>query len=260
MTRASLAVLVLALAAFAQRPSDAEAKALIERVRQKALAYAKSLPDFECTETVRRYGDFGARRMLGLALKDKLSIRVRYSQHKEEHKLILIDDKPTDVAFESLQGSIGTGEFGATLSAIFEPVTATAFHWQSWKTEHKHRIAVYSYLVDAAHSRYRLSNGVGSDIHAAMVAYHGALEIESETGEVLQFSYAADHLPKELNMVSASTTVDYDFADVGGRPYLLPASAETKLEAPAASTRNVIEFRDYHKFNAESSIDFGTVK
>ncbi len=260
MIRTLAGLLTIGCIAWAQRPSDVDAAALIERARQKALDYTRLLPDFECTEVVHRYADVGARRLLGLNLKDKLTIRIRYSQHREEHKLMLVDDKPASVPFESLQGSIGTGEFGSTLSAIFDRVSATAFRWQSWKNERKHPLAVYSYVVDAVHSRYQLWNGSGDDRHQAFVGYHGVLEIDSETGEVLHFSYVANHLPKELNMDSASTTVDYEFAEIGGQQYLLPARAETKLEASTASARNEMEFREYHKFSADSSIDFGPPK
>ena len=56
------------------------------------------------------------------------------------------------------------------------------------------------------------------------------------------------------------TTVDYDFADVGGRNYLLPSRSETEIHAISLRARNRMEFHDYKKFGADSLIDFGTGK
>ena len=41
--------------AWGQRPSDTATAGLIEGSREKALAYARSLPDFVCTEVITRY-------------------------------------------------------------------------------------------------------------------------------------------------------------------------------------------------------------
>jgi hypothetical protein len=139
----TLGLCLLAWCSPAQQPSDQDASALIDRVRQKALDYAKSLPDFECTEVVRRYTDVDPRQRFELAPNDQLTIRIRYAQHIEEHRLILVNDKPTDRTFESLQGAIVSGEFGTTMSAIFDPATETSFRWESWKTGRKRRVAVY---------------------------------------------------------------------------------------------------------------------
>ncbi len=260
MARTCVGLLVFAGMAWAQRPSDVDAAALIEKSRQKALEYAKSLPDFECIEVVHRYADYDPKLLFGMVPTDKLTIRIRYAQHREEHKLMLIDDHDTERTFESLAGAIGTGEFGATLRAIFDPATQTGFVWAGSKKESKHRFEVYEYSVDEAHSRYHLWNGgIGSD-QGAVVGYHGVLEIDAATGEVLHFSYVADDLPTALLIRSASTTVDYALAMVGGRAYLLPARSVTELRSTEGAARNEIQFREYHKFSADSSIVFGPVK
>jgi hypothetical protein len=54
MSPAFTLTLLLALPALAQRPAAAEADAILERGREKALAYAKSLPDFVCTAIIQR--------------------------------------------------------------------------------------------------------------------------------------------------------------------------------------------------------------
>jgi len=54
--------------------------------------------------------------------------------------------------------------------------------------------------------------------------------------------------------------VDYDFADVGGTDYLLPARSETFLRTPQLWVRNDAEFREYRKFSSDSTVTFGLGK
>jgi hypothetical protein len=61
-------------------------------------------------------------------------------------------------------------------------------------------------------------------------------------------------------MNSSKATLDYDFNDVGGAEYLLPLKAELELEAYSIQYRNEIEFRDYRKFTAESTLTFDDSK
>ena len=238
---------------------------MIARSREKALAYARSLPDFVCSEVIRRYSEnhtrtFRSRSVAVPALSrwtptDKLTVRLSYFQQKEEHKLVSVNDKPTELKYESLAGGTGEGEFGGTLLNIFGS-SATVFKWDSWKTVKRHRVAVYKYTVDAAHSHYMVANGAVGDTHEAIVGFHGDLEIDRMTGEVLHFTYVADQIPKEVTLDKVSTTVDYDLAEVAGRNYLLPVHSETEIFSPGLSVRNDMDFREYRKFSAESVIDF----
>jgi hypothetical protein len=94
----------------------------------------------------------------------------------------------------------------------------------------------------------------------AIVGFHGDLEVEGTTGEVLDFTYVADDIPRNLSLSYAGTTVDYDFAAVGGRDYLLPARSETEMRSANLWLRNNVEFREYRKFSADSVVEFGAAK
>jgi hypothetical protein len=279
MIRVVGGLLVGTALAWAQRPSDLDAAATIEKSRDKALAYTRSLPDFMCSEVVQRYhqavqtytASTGSSRGGGTAEPwiateakwipiDKLTVRLSFFQQKEDHKLMLVNDRPADRSYEDLKGGIAVGEFGATLDSIFSADSGTTFHWESWKNVQKHRTAVYAYVVDAAHSHYAVMNGAPGSTHQAIVGFHGNVDVDSVTGEVLHFTYVADRIPKDVKLDRVSTTVDYDFVDVGGRDYLLPAHSETEIRSPRLSVRNVMEFRDYRKFSADSMIEFGIGK
>jgi hypothetical protein len=244
--------------ALAQRPSDRDLETLIERGRYKAIEYAQSLPDFMVTEVIHRYagkiGEYGGNPI------DTLTVQLSYLQHKEDHKLMLIDGKTTRKTFETLQGTIGRGEFGTTMNAVFDPASQTNFHWQSWKDVRKHRVAVVGYEVNGPHSRYRLGSSFDGRAFEMDVGYHGVLEIDSETGEVVHLEYVADRIPDALHLRYAGTTVDYAVADIGGQKYLLPSRSEMEMRGQTDWARNVTDFRNYRKFSAESTIKFGAGK
>jgi hypothetical protein len=245
--------------AVAQKPTEQDIAALIAMSRQRALAYVNTLPDFVCTEVIGRYNYTYVNRHYTWQLQDKLTVKLSFFQHKEDHKLLTINGQPTDKEFLSLSGATGAGEFGGTLESIFEPSAQAAFRWQGWRNVAHRRVAVFTYSVEQEHSHYMLATGPKDNISRIMVAFHGDLEIDSTTGEVLHFTYIADHLPRAVNIDKVTTIVDYASAQVAGRPYLLPVRSETEIEGPTHA-RNQIEFRDYRKFSADSTIEFGTGK
>jgi hypothetical protein len=172
---------------------------------------------------------------------------------------MLIDGKPAQRTFESLEGTLGSGEFGATLSAIFDPESQTGFHWQSWKNLRGRRAAVFGFQVNGPHY-YRLRTEDGGRAIEGDAGYHGLLMIDGETGEVWHLEYQADHIPEALHLRSASTTVDYSVASFGGREYPLPSRCQTEMKGASDWGRNDIEFREYRKFSADSTVDFGPPK
>jgi hypothetical protein len=86
----------------AQKPSDSDAAAFIEKSRQKSLEYAHSLPNFVCTEVISRYKrDATAGAIMQVSgrratttnpvpdwlLLDKLTVNLSYFQQQEAHEL-----------------------------------------------------------------------------------------------------------------------------------------------------------------------------
>lgn len=259
-------LLSLVVPGWAQKHSDADAAALIEKSRQMSLAYARSLPDFVCTEVISRYklGAVAASR-LGAVLDwlpiDKLTVKLSYSQQQETHQLTLVNGMPTGQSFGSLSiGVKSTGEFGGILRSIFDPTSQTSFRWESWKTVHRRPVGVYAYQVEEKHSNYYLEAGTPGNVRRAVVGIRGTLEVDRDTGDVLHLDHLADHIPKEVGMTQAVTEVEYDAVAVAGNRYLLPVHSQTKLDDKTGSLKNECEFREYRKFDASSTVDYGPGK
>src|SRR5690348_4638474 len=89
---ALIALLAAPAPAMAQ-DLDAEQSALLEKARDAALLYSESLPDFICTEVVRRTQDpQGNGRWRA---SDTLTIKLSYFGRQEDYKLMLVNNKPT---------------------------------------------------------------------------------------------------------------------------------------------------------------------
>jgi VWFA-related protein len=275
VTRISAPTLPLAPPALAQRPAAADADPILERGREKALAYTRSLPDFVCTEIIQSYklsqppalfparpGASGASGPPSWAPIDRLTVRLSFFQQKEDHKLELVNGLPTTLQYVSRDiGVAATGEFGGMLKRIFDPASQASFHWKSWKKARKHRVAVYGYTVAADHSRSFVERGSRSgEVNRAVVGFHGTVEIDTETGDVLHIDYTADGIPTTVALTRSATSVDFDRVDIGGDPYILPVRSETELEGPNLAVKNAIEFRAFGKFGASSTVDFGVGK
>jgi hypothetical protein len=252
--RLALVIALFAAPLEAQRPTDAEAAALIEKARIGAMNYSKSLPDFLCTQMVRRYQDpRGDNRWQRL---DVLTVKLSYSDRQEDYKLIAIDGKQTKLDYMETGGPTSKGEFGSLLLYLFHPKMEAEFHWKGWTTIHKQRVAVYSYKVDQAHTQFHVAfgqrPGTSNDI---LAPYYGEVSVDPESGAVLRVTQHAV-LPMGFPVRASAATVEYEYEEVGGRQYLLPRYAQIEMAAQRYKTRNDVEFKYYRKFGSEATISF----
>ena len=254
-------LLACAAAAWAQAPTAERTSAAIEMSRKAALAYARSLPDFICTQLVHRYLDFDhLTQRVSWRWLDTLTIKLSYFDQREDHTLVLVNGKPSEKSYTDLGGAISAGEFALMQKQIFDPASQALFTWKKWTKVGKRQAATYLYRVDVSHSHFMLDFLTPTGLTQDIVGYHGTLELDRETGNVLSMTYIADAIPKTCPVSSSTTAVTYDFADVGGKQYLLPASSETEMRSRQLWTRNHAVYRDYRKFSADSVVHFGDAK
>jgi hypothetical protein len=236
------------------KPSEEEQARLLEQVREAALHYTRSLPDFICTQVVKRYEDRSGRDHW--TPLDTLTVKLSYFDQKEDYKLLTIDNQPTSLDYMKSGGSASKGEFGSMLNAIFDPKSAAEFHWKNWATLRKRRAAVYTYRVDRAHSAYVVSVQYEQDnLLEAVVGFHGEIVVDRDTNMPLHLTTEAE-MPVGFPARQSVTSLDYDFAEVGGREYLLPLRAEVEMRSTRLHTRNRVAFHGYQKFQSETTITF----
>ena len=239
--------------AAAERPTPDEQKHTLDTARDIAIHYTSKLPDFICTEEVRRANSIGAR----ILQSDTLAIQLSYYGQKEKQKLVTVNGKPTQQRLDSLEGLITGGEFGSLFLGVFDPSSAADFRWKESSTVRKRPVAVYTYRIVRAKSHYMVGYRADSGKMVSLAAgYHGEIALDSETSRVLRLTASADDIPKESEITASSVEVDYDFIDVAGRSYLLPARSDARMERANRQIANVTTFAGYRKFEADSTISF----
>ena len=233
---------------------EPEQAGLLEQARESAMRYADSLPDFLCTEVVHRNVDpQGNGRWRTL---DTLTVKLSYSDHREDYRLMQIDGKPTSLDYLQAGGALSTGEFGTRLASIFDPQSHGDFRWKGWTTLRRRRVARFSYRVAREDSIFRIQYGLQTEgKNAIIVAYHGEVDVDEETHMVLRYTQQAE-IPAGFPISANSSTVDYDFASVGGRQYLLPSEARVTTRSGKYSAENRELFHEYRKFQTETTITF----
>ncbi len=234
-------------------PSTAEWQKVIEDTREYALNYTRQLPDFICTQVTRRYMD-----PTGLEFwqsEDTLTARLSYFGQKEDYKLMLVNGRYTELPYQAVGGAISSGEFGSMMREIFDRSSAATFRWERWATLRGRRMHVLSYHIDQPHSKWTVEYEKRDRI---VPAYHGLLYVDSETGVVARITLEAEDIPVTFPLQQVSSTLDYDNAEIGDRPYTLPLRAVMRMREGRALYKNEVEFRLYRKFSAEASISFET--
>jgi len=244
----------LSLVVSAQpRPSSTEQSKTIEAARASSLNYAQKLPNFICSELVEQSTQVANRLVPG----DKIAIELTYFGQKEKYKVVTINGKPTTQTYQSLAGLVTGGEFGTMLFRIFDPASAAVFQWKDWTTVDKRRSAAYSYHVAREHSHhivgYHTKTG---ELRTATVGQQGVVDLDVETSRVLRLTVEAVDIPKDFPVLGSTTSVEYAFVDVAGARHLLPSHAESQIRMVDGSDRNTVQFSNYRKFAAESTIDF----
>lgn len=235
-------------------PSQAEQDRMLAAMRNYADEYTEKLPNFICQQTTSQYeaGRKPARWRKG----DTLTSKLVFNAGREERKLEAVNNKPIALNTRAYRAPLTTaGEFGMWLSNIFNPATETKFSWAGWEELRGKRMAKFDYAVSQEHSTLSLTL---SDLAKAVVAYHGSVYANPETGNVFRVITQTSDIPANIRTRSTATTIDYDAVKIGSQNYVLPVSAEVLMVTDNNHIRNVMEFGAYRKFEAESTITFGT--
>lgn len=239
-------------------PAAAEQAQIWNAAHENSLNYTDSLPNFICSEVVRRYTDpneKGAWR-----LHDTLVLKLTYFDKQEEYKLMTVNNHSTNMSYEDVGGAITEGEFGSMLAAIFALKSRTNRDWDHWSVLRSRPTHVYSFSITAANSDYGITAGIGARGGGRVTAgQHGYVYIDASTRMVVRVTAIADSLPPDFPVRRVDLTLDYDFIDVGGRHFLLPLHSETLLDAPPFPLRNETDFLAYRKFSADTTVTYDGV-
>jgi hypothetical protein len=234
-------------------PDAGQQKEILAAITENALNYSDSLPNFICLQVTQRYVD----RSGGdhFVATDKIAERLSYFEHKEDYKVISVNDAPvTNRKHEQLGGATSSGEFGSMLREVFEPQSQTEFQWERWGKLRDHIMHVYSFRVRLENSQYHIT---AEEVNRTVtVGYHGLIYADRDTRSVMRITMEADDIPADFPIRSASETLDYDTISISGEKFILPLKVEMQMRDGKNVMKNQAAFRLYNKFGADTSITF----
>ncbi|MBV9670046.1 MAG: hypothetical protein JOZ43_03735 [Acidobacteriales bacterium] len=141
---------------------------------------------------------------------------------------------------------------------IFEARSQAEFGWDHWARLRGKLVAVFNFFVDSGHSSYSISYSAGpGDEQHIITAYRGLIYADADTGRVDRIKFVAVNIPTSFPVSEATEILDYDEVEISGQKYICPLMAVLYMSAGREKSKNVIEFRDYRKFDIGSVITYG---
>jgi len=226
--------------------------ARIKQTRAWAASFTQGLPNFVCQQVTTRYLEES--KSSGWQPLDVVTAKVVYEDGKEKYQEITVGGKRTNKGMMELGGSTSTGEFASILMSLFEGQRAQFRFSESTSLTGGTAAAVYDFKVPLRHSDWTITVGGQS----LMPAYNGSVWIEKADPKVRRIEMQAINIPKDFPDDAVESTVDYDQVHLGERTFLVPVHAEilSCQRGTTICTKNTIDFRDYHKYSGESTIEF----
>ncbi len=225
---------------------------LIDKTREWAMTFTNGLPNFLCQQNTTRYIERS--RSEGFEPIDIVTAKVLYEDGREKYSQITVGGKRTNKSMMELGGSTSTGEFASVLGGLFEAGTRTEFKFYQSTTVAKEPAAIYDFKVALRNSNWTIQVG-GQMLRPA---YSGSVWVDKGTAQVRRIEMQADNIPKDFPDDAVASAVDYEEVSLGTSKFLLPVHAENLScqRGTSICTKNTIDFRDYHKYTGESTIEF----
>ena len=225
---------------------------LIGKTREWALTFTEGLPNFLCNQSTTRYVEQS--RSAGFEPVDVITAKVLYEDGRERYSAITVGGHRTNKGMMELGGSTSTGEFASILGGLFEAGSQAQFKFFQSTTVEREPAAIYDFKVALPRSNWSIQ--VGGQL--LRPAYSGSVWIDKASGQVRRIEMQADNIPKDFPDDTVASAVDYSEVLLGAKKFLLPVHAENlscQRGSPICS-KNAIDFRDYHKYEGESTIEF----
>lgn len=223
---------------------------IVQDARIGAVEFRQDMPDYIAQQHTARY--ISTTRPARWEAADVVSAEVVYRQGKEEYRNIQLNGRPVRQAIDTT-GAWSTGEFVSVLQEVMMPQT-------TFKRSGEERIGgreawVYNFSVRKPNSHWRIEDPNG---RWEKPAYTGTIWIDKELRRVVRIEERTGTMPPDFYYDKAELTLDYGFVRIDTKNYLLPVRSENLacIRGSATCKRNVIDFRNYRKFSADSNLTF----
>jgi hypothetical protein len=240
----------------AAAPDNETQARIIEAIRNYAINYTQSLPNFICTQVTRRMID-----QTGTAdhwqSVDKIQEQLTYFDHHESYKVVMVNGQMVQNKDHlKLGGAISEGEFGSIMAEIFAPETEAQFDWHHLGKLDGRIMNVFSYRVTQPLSHYTIEHVPSS--RKIIAGYHGLIYANRDTNAVMRITLETDDIPKDFPIQEVKTDLWYDVVKISGQEFILPLKWESHSRDGKILSWNSAEYALYRKFETSSTLTFDT--
>jgi hypothetical protein len=227
--------------------------ALVQKARHWVATFTQGLPNYLCNQDTTRY--VAPSKDSGWQAQDVVTAKVVYDQGHEEYKDITVGGKKTNKSMMDIGGTTSTGEFGSMLRSLFAPVREAQFQFNGSGSDGGASVAIYHFKVSLPRSDWTIVAG-GQTLRPV---YSGSVWIDRKSAVVRRLEMKADNIPHDFPFDYVETAVDYNLVSLGDQQFLLPVHASNVACERSSNicSKNTIEFRNYHKFEGSSTIQYG---
>ncbi len=222
---------------------------LLERAKESAMNFTEVLPNYTAKQMTTRFNGNGKADRWDP--QDNFTADIVYQDGKENYTNVLLNGKPAKGKVEQT-GAWSRGEFGTTLRDVFSPATNAAFKPRGSATISNRKAKYYDFTVEQENSHWQI--GVPGQTY--FPSYRGSVWIDIETARVLRIEMQGRRIPEAFPIDTVESAIDFDFVKIGGGSYLVPVHSESLSCFRSANmcNKNVIDFRNYRKFGAQSEL------
>lgn len=210
-----------------------------------AIPLREKMPNFTCEQSTMRYRGENPTPI------DSISASVWYEDGNESYRDVKVNGRLVSAGSDESPGLQSTGEFAGDLRAVFDQSNQARFRYVSEGQVGDHVAWIFAYQIVQQKDQNWLLLAPGQTIAPP---YSGELWIDQENGTLLRFRSVATDFPPTFPMKNVSLQIDYaktTFSD--GADFVLPVdSTLTNIYAGAETSRNVMQFRNCHKFRAKA--------
>src|ERR1700733_9843486 len=231
---------------------NANSDDIIDAARDAADHLTDGLPNFIVQQNTTRY--FSRVIPPRWQVLDVVTAEVASVNGKEDYRNIMVNGKPSNRPIEKT-GAWSTGEFQTVLDSLLNPYTAATFRKTRDDTIDGRSAYTYDFSVQQQNSDWDIHAPDGSKVTPA---YSGTVWIDKDTHNVMRIEEQTAPMPASFPFDKAESVVAYGFVRIDGNTYPLPGHSEilTCQRGSSTCTKNEIDFRNYRKFAADSTVTF----
>lgn len=226
----------------------------IDRARIAHTQLDQVLPNYTAQQITIRYESDTPK--TDWKAQDTVTADLFFENGAEQYRNVKLNGKLSKGKVE--EGTWSVGEFSTVLRDIFASVPEGGFYLLRKETFNGREATLHSFTVPQYASNWLLK----LPSQTMKPAYGGRLWIDKETGRVLRVEMQARGLPEDFPLSSSELSAEAELVRLGQQTFILPVRSDilSCFRGSYRCVRNSIEFRNYKKFGAESSITFDVVK